>query len=64
MRKQPQWQPEPDDQEFELNSNYFLSGIGDGSPDEAPLENLSPERHGVDSILVNNISDDDDFVGI
>ena len=53
--KGPDWSPEPDDQEFELESNYFLTGIGDGSPDESPLEDIRPVRHGIDEVLVGNL---------
>ena len=55
VRKGSGWKPEPDDQDFELESNYFLTGIGDGSPDEAPLENIKPVRHGFEYILISNI---------
>jgi hypothetical protein len=54
LTKDESWVPEPDDQDFELESNYFLTGVGDGSPDEAPLEDISPVRHGVDSIFISN----------
>ena len=54
LEKEEKWQPQPDDQDFELDSNYFLSGVGDGSPDEGPLEELTPVRHGVNSTLITN----------
>jgi len=54
IKKEEDWQPEADDQDFELASDYFLSGIGDGSPDESPLEDIMPARHGVDEMLIDN----------
>ena len=54
MKKDSNWEPEPDDQDFELESEYFLTGIGDGSPDEAPLENIMPIRHTIDSVIIAN----------
>lgn len=54
MKKDSNWEPEPDDQDFELESEYFLTGIGDGSPDEAPLENIMPIRHHIDSVIIAN----------
>jgi hypothetical protein len=59
--KDEDWKPEEDDEEFEIESNYFLTGLGEGSPDEAPLDNISPPRHGVSDILINNLSD---FMGV
>lgn len=55
MKKEAGWQPEADDEDFELESEYFLSGIGDGSPDESSLSDLSAVRHGVVDILVSNL---------
>lgn len=54
VKKDRSWQPEADDQEFELESDYFLSGIGDGSPDESALEDVKPVRHGADDLLISN----------
>jgi hypothetical protein len=45
LLKNLDWKPEPDDQPFELDSKVFLTGTGNGSPDLAPVENLSPIRH-------------------
>ena len=39
------WKPEDDDQDFELESE-FLSGIGDGPPIWAPMDNMNV-RHGL-----------------
>ena len=49
LKKEANWMPENDDQDFEIEGDYFLTGVGDGSPDEAPLENLQPARHGISS---------------
>lgn len=45
LLKRPDWNPESDDQDFELDGRVFLTGIGDGSPDLSPLESISPVRH-------------------
>lgn len=38
-----------DDQDWERDEEgkYFLSGCGDGSPDDGPLVDIVPVRHGV-----------------
>lgn len=45
---------ESDEQDFERESNYFLTGVGDGNPDGGELEELSPERHRAWEILTLN----------
>jgi hypothetical protein len=50
------WKLEEGDQNFELESNYFLTVVGDGSPDEGPYDNLTPTRHGVREIWPSNFS--------
>lgn len=54
MKKGSGWRAEADDQDFELESNYFLTGLGDGSPDESPLMDIIPARHGVEELLILN----------
>ena len=54
VKKGYDWIPEDDDEDFETEGAFFLTGIGDGSPDESPLEGIKPARHGVDSILISN----------
>ena len=54
IKKEAEWQPEEDDQDFELESDYFLSGFGNGSPDVEPLEITMSVRHGVDSVYISN----------
>ena len=50
VRKDADWMPESDDEDFETDGNYFLTGIGDGPTPSAPLENSYPVRHGITSI--------------
>jgi hypothetical protein len=56
--KEEGWEPENNDQDFELEGKHFLTGMGYGSPDEAPLENLKPVRHGVEEAWCNNTVQD------
>lgn len=55
VKKGEDWEPEDDDEDFEIKSQYFLTGVGDGSPDCLPLENIRPARHGIDSISITNV---------
>jgi hypothetical protein len=56
LRKEDDWRPEHDDQDFELEGNYFLSGVGDGYVDYSHVH-FSPVRHGVKSFWpANDIS--------
>lgn len=61
VKKEPGWMPEDGDQDFEIEGDYFLTGIGDGSPDESALEDIQPVRHGVDSIIICNTGEDPEF---
>lgn len=54
-KKKEGWQAEDDDQDFELESDYFLTGLGDGSPFEDTLRNIKPARHDVSEIEVYNL---------
>lgn len=50
IRKGEKWQPEADDQEFELNGKYFLSGLSGHMPstdDGGHGPDYLPARHGV-----------------
>ncbi|CAD6584366.1 MAG: hypothetical protein ASARMPRED_001748 [Alectoria sarmentosa] len=58
VKKDADWMPEDDDQDFEIEGDYFLTGVGDGSPDEAPLEDIAPSRHGISDIILYNMADD------
>lgn len=55
--KPADWEPEPDDEDFELEADCFLTGIGDGSPYVDALENLVPVRHKVDNLWISNWRD-------
>ncbi|CAD6571131.1 MAG: hypothetical protein ASARMPREDX12_004138 [Alectoria sarmentosa] len=55
VKKDADWMPEDDDQDFEIEGDYFLTGVGDGSPDEAPLEDIAPSRHGISDIILYNM---------
>lgn len=55
VKKDTNWIPESDDEDFEIDGDYFLTGVSDGSPDEAQLENIEPVSHGVSSININNM---------
>jgi hypothetical protein len=47
--KGPDWTPEPDDQEWEKESEFFLTGIGDRFPSrDMASPNVYPPRHGWD----------------
>jgi hypothetical protein len=48
---------ESDDQEFEKEGDYFLTGVGKGSPDMAALGPLMPVRHGVEEVWIWNTVD-------
>lgn len=50
--------PADDDCDFEIEAGCFLTGFSDGSADEAPLENITPVRHGISDIIVFNMNDD------
>ncbi|KAH7384778.1 hypothetical protein BKA64DRAFT_681415 [Cadophora sp. MPI-SDFR-AT-0126] len=58
IKKDEDWEVESDDQEFEKTSKYFLTGLSDGSPDEAPATDFNPVRHGVQEVWVSNTMDD------
>jgi len=64
LKKKPDWQPEEGDNDFELTSEYFLTGISDGSPDEDILRDLKPVRHGIEDVGVSNCWLDDDYVRV
>jgi hypothetical protein len=49
LLKKHDWEPEPDDQDFERDSRVFLTGVGGATPDSNSI-GLSPQRH-VSTIL-------------
>ena len=54
VMKDAKWMPEDDDQCFELEGDYFLSGIGYISQDMTTLEDIKPVRHGIKSICITH----------
>ena len=54
ITKDADWMPEDDDQYFELEGDYFLSGIGHISPAIKKLEGIKPVRHGRKHTYINN----------
>lgn len=64
LEKGVDWEPEADDQDFELESNYFLTGIGKTRRVDPivgriyPIvENIRPVRHGVLALSTSNAPD-------
>ena len=55
VKKGADWVPENGDQDFEIEGEYFLTGIGDASPGEALLDNIVPVRYGISSINIFNL---------
>ena len=55
MRKEEGWVEEEEYQDFEGESGYFLTGLGDGSPDETPLEDISPVGHAIADVWISNV---------
>ncbi|KAM0351720.1 hypothetical protein ACHAPU_002232 [Fusarium lateritium] len=48
VRKPKDWHPAPDDEAFEAQGHFFLSGLGDHMPSrDMSCPNVFPERHGV-----------------
>ncbi|RSL98801.1 hypothetical protein CDV31_012432 [Fusarium ambrosium] len=47
IRKPDDWEPEPDDEEFEVSGHFFLSGLNDSMPSrDMSCPEVVPERHG------------------
>ncbi|MCJ1433844.1 hypothetical protein MMC27_003209 [Xylographa pallens] len=63
VQKEPDWEPQPDDQDFELESDYFLTGVGCSQPDRGPLNISKTARHGADNFYLFNLIDDNFVVG-
>ena len=52
VRKTPDWKSELDDQEFELSSDYFLSGLSDFMPSrDEGRPKFTPARHGAKYLM-------------
>ena len=54
VKKNAQWMPEDDDQYFELEGDYFLSGVGYISPALTILDHIKPVRHGIKHTYIRN----------
>ncbi|OCK80677.1 hypothetical protein K432DRAFT_38253 [Lepidopterella palustris CBS 459.81] len=60
VRKPPNWTPEPDDQDWELTSNYFLSGLSGHMPSRDICGSTHiPPRHRAEKLNPDNIFWDD-----
>ena len=56
VKKTASWMPEDDDQDFEIEGDYFLSGIRDDLPYTTPqLEFMESSRHGVQFLAMSYI---------
>jgi len=54
VRKGRNWRPEPDDQDFELRSNYFLSGTAPFMPStDMDIPRPIIPRHGLEEVEIN-----------
>ena len=51
VKKNADWMPEDDDQDFELEGDYFLSGISDTLSDYSARD-IKYIRHGVEGLLI------------
>lgn len=55
MRKKRSWTPIEDDENFEIESNFFLTGLGIDMPStDMDYPFVFPARHGVDEISPSN----------
>ena len=51
--KKEGWEAEEGDEGFEIEGNFFLTGVVDGTPYET--SRMTPTRHGIDSISYDSI---------
>lgn len=52
--KDQHWRPAPDDEDFEVSSKYFLTGLSDHMPSrDVASPGLFPSRHSLDSPMVD-----------
>ncbi|KAM6506229.1 hypothetical protein FSOLCH5_014417 [Fusarium solani] len=55
VRKPEDWEPEPDDEEFETSGHFFLSGLNDSMPSrDMDYPEVFPVRHDCDSPHADN----------
>ena len=53
VKKSSDWRAEDDDQSFEVQGNFFLTGVG--KPNGIVLDYIASARHGVDRTLIENV---------
>ena len=59
VKKESDWTPEPDDQDFEFESDYFLTGISDRTlASRSLLIDIKPIRHGCERQFISNDEND------
>ncbi len=54
-KREKRWQPEEDDENFELEGHFFSTGVEDGSPNEGESKDLRPTRNKVQGVFVSNV---------
>ena len=55
VKKGQGWEPEDDDEDFEIEGELYLSGISERGPERAWAENIRPARHGYDIMFIDNV---------
>ncbi|RGP76878.1 hypothetical protein FLONG3_4961 [Fusarium longipes] len=64
VRKPKDWKPQPDDEEFEVKGECFLSGLGDDMPSrDVDWPTVFPGRHGISQPRADNIIWDENEMG-
>ena len=58
VKKESDWSPEHDDQDFERETNFVLTGTGNNVLCPEEVEYIEPVRHGVDSLSIEWTSED------
>ena len=53
VKKKSNWIPEDDDQDFERETNYVLTGIGNGLLGPLLVSDIKPVRHGIVRVPMN-----------
>ncbi|CAG9997005.1 unnamed protein product [Clonostachys byssicola] len=60
--KDPDWEPEDGDEEFERSGRYYLTGLQDANTNLDAYDSCTPTRHGCYSVLPASYSDDTDEI--
>lgn len=55
--KDEHFEPEEDDEGFEKDGKYFLTGVSEGTPDEWDTVRFVVARHGMQETLMNNVDE-------